>query len=909
MRSPKAGLALLPLLLVVASASADDAGNLILDQCGSWRMFHVLKPPEIALDDGAKPVVYPKSFWLNGETAPPPADWTRPEFDDADWLRGPTGMQSRASFVARLCLRGRFLVADPALVKSLKLTVGYHGGAVVYLNGEEIGRKHLAAGASLAEAYPLEAFVTPKGELFGKLEKPDQETTRRETLRQRTLEVDLPLRLVHKGINVLAIEIVRSPYHKTVDEKKKMNWTQEFLYSMPWNTCELTAVGLSADGAGVESNIAWPQGMQLWNGTLLRTDFRLDSASPGETLRPITLTGARRGVFSEKVVVASANPIRGLKAVPSELRGTAGTIPASALRVRYGAAGGAEYGVYESTYGQGSTTARQPAMAEALSVLLDAAPEEYAVARTNSAVAKGVADPAASNLRPAGAVASVWLTISVPADARPGIYEGKLAVSCEHERPVVVPVRLEVAGWTLPEPDRYRTWVEIVESPDTLQLEYAVPAWSDKHFELIARSFRLMREVGSGVLYVPLICTTNYGNEESMVRWVKTGEKEYDFDFTVMDRYLDVAEKNLGTPKLVCFLVWDIFLLPSKDLSVGGAHSDMPEQSSRYKDRPTAPSVTLTAPDPTTGRLAKATFPNYFTDADCQAQWKKLFTQLRERMRRRGLEQTMMLGWFTDVRAQKGELAFWSEVSGDLPWVSHAHFKIGKDAGIKTGYMTSIHDVGDPEDPAIGRTYGWKSPQLHAQQLLRPGWRGEMDMLPGTMWSYMTELTMAGGQRGYGRLGGDTWRAIKDKGGRRAFRVYDRYPWTVWGNLELCCSLLAPGPDGAVATSHFEQFREGVQACEARIYLEHVLTDEAKRQVLGEDLAGRCQAVLDQRILDGLRGICNYTNQLHDYSAPWRWRFQTGEAGHAWLQGAGWRQQNAVLYALAGEVEKKLQTK
>ncbi len=258
---------------------------------------------------------------------------------------------------------------------------------------------------------------------------------------------------------------------------------------------------------------------------------------------------------------------------------------------------------------------------------------------------------------------------------------------------------------------------------------------------------------------------------------------------------------------------------------------------SRYKDRPTAPVVTLTTTDPATGKLAKATFPNYFTDADCRAQWTKLFDALRERMKKRGLEQAMMLGWFTDVRAQKGEIDFWSDVTGDLPWVSHAHYKIGKDLGHQTGYMTSIHDVGEVEDPAKGRKYGWKNPELYAQQLLRPGWRGEMDTLPGTMWSCMTELTMAGGQRGYGRLGGDTWRAIKDKNGRRVYRVYERYPWSIWNNLELCCSLLAPGPEGAVATAHFEQFREGVQACEARIYIEQALTDKATRGKLGDELA------------------------------------------------------------------------
>ena len=403
-----------------------------------------------------------------------------------------------------------------------------------------------------------------------------------------------------------------------------------------------------------------------------------------------------------------------------------------------------------------------------------------------------------------------------------------------------VPVALFVTDWTLPTPDHFQTWTEMLQSPDTLQLEYGVPAWSDKHFEHIGRSFRLMREVGSKVVYLPLICCTNLGNEESIVRWVKKGARDFDFDFTVMDQYLDTVEQNLGKPQIVCFIVWDVFLSRSKDLSLGGSHGDMPGWISRYKDRMTAPFVTLTSPDPQTGKLERTSFPDYFTNDASKSLWQKLFTQIRQRMGKRGLEQAMMLGWFTDCRAQKEEISFWREVTGDLPWVSHAHFKVARVAGgaIKTGYNTSIHDINRPVDPAKQRSYGWKKePVVWAQQLLRPGSRGEMDMLPGSMWSAMMEITLAGGQRGFGRLGGDMWFVLKNKAGLRTNRVYDRYPWSCWPNLELCCSLLAPGPEGAVATTHFEQMREGIQECEGRIFIEQALTDQTKREKLGEDLA------------------------------------------------------------------------
>ena len=67
MRLTRIGCGWVWLLLVVGSASTGqavgqaqeaDPGTVILDQFSSWRMFHVLKPPEIAFDDGIRAVVY-----------------------------------------------------------------------------------------------------------------------------------------------------------------------------------------------------------------------------------------------------------------------------------------------------------------------------------------------------------------------------------------------------------------------------------------------------------------------------------------------------------------------------------------------------------------------------------------------------------------------------------------------------------------------------------------------------------------------------------------------------------------------------------------------------------------------------------------------------------------------------------
>ena len=81
-------------------------------------------------------------------------------------------------------------------------------------------------------------------------------------------------------------------------------------------------------------------------------------------------------------------------------------------------------------------------------------------------------------------------------------------------------------------------------------MHYGVPLWSDKHFELMGKSFDLLRLAGNRSVNLYFVCETNHGNCESMVRWIKDGDG-YRHDFTIMDKYLDLVEEHMGKPKMV----------------------------------------------------------------------------------------------------------------------------------------------------------------------------------------------------------------------------------------------------------------------------------------------------------------------------------------------------------------------
>ena len=927
---------LCPALIALAFSAplpAQEGGNgvVVLDTTGVWRLHQTFAPPLIQSPDGVKPLLFNKT-WLEQETPPPPEGWTDPDFDDSGWLRGPAGIACDSPYLSRLCLRGKFTVTDPGKVRDLALTLGYYGGVVVHVNGKEAARGHLPAhigdgGGALAEGYPEEAFVDEQGGNLGPwtayARNTSAETARRLELRTRLLSgVPVQPGMLREGVNVVAIEIVRAPYNRVMENfrdvfdhpsiKRMLKVKQlETFVELKWGTCSIRHVQLTAKGpGGLIQNAVRPKGLQVWNSDVLASDFDLDFGSPAETLHPMRIAGTRGGSFSGKVVVGSDKAIKGLRVTVGDLRGP-GRIPASAVRVRYGIPWGEDAGA----------SSRYPATPGLLGALAETPPEEVPVREPRTSRYYSLQTPNQPTPVP-GAVTSVWVTVDVPADAKPGRYDGELAVQAEGERPVNVPLRLTVEDWRLPDPQAYRTWVELIQSPDTLVEEYHLQRWSDRHFEMIARSMRHLNRIGSRVVYIPIICHTNLGNEESMVRWIRKGDGKYDWDFSIMERYLDTAEKHMGKPKVVCFYVWEKFMFPTVENPVT-YEADRPRV--RANDNPDGtndeireyigkgPRVTVL--ETATGKVEKQFLP-YLLDPASKTIWKPLFDELRKRMERRGLPDAMMLGTPSDVVLRKEHFAFFNEVAPDIPWVSHTHGlhnRIFEAGGARLGYYSTVFNVVFALDPDEGRRYGWKEPELHAHMLRN--WYLDTDYFPLTTWRHMTELNVAGSQRGIGHMGADFWRVVKGRRGARAGRIYEKYPEGNWRSNDVCTSLLAPAPDGPVATTRYEMLREGLQECEARVFIEQALTDEDLRRKLGDDLARRCQEALDERTRCMIRGISSlqltgYWRQLAPLATHGSggWWNKPGIAGNVWFISSGWQERTRKLFSLAGEVAGSLGT-
>ena len=176
-----------------------------------------------------------------------------------------------------------------------------------------------------------------------------------------------------------------------------------------------------------------------------------------------------------------------------------------------------------------------------------------------------------------------------------------------------------------------------------------------------------------------------------------------------------------------------------------------------------------------------------------------------------------------------------------------------------------------------------------------------------SVWRNVAEFTITGDQRGIGRLGGEFWSVVKDRKGQRRGTVTERFPESSWRNLDPWAPLLAPGADGAVATTRFEMLREGAQDCEARIFIERALTDAPSREKLGDDLARRCREALAERLRAMWRASSSLllTQTRSGDGGPQ----SLSIAGHTWFVGSLWQERNRKLYSLAAEVARKVEAR
>ncbi len=859
------------------AGAPDDATTLLDAEDTFWRWRTIGRPAVLVAQPGAaertaldgKKLSAPEAERMESEL---PAGWASADFDDSAWPRTAARRLPSLAFLTDsssmggqnatflktglLVLRARFKATDPSAIRRLSLALSYRGGVVVYLNGRQVARAGLPEGPLSASTpglpYPDSAYLDAAGKPLPeprRVNKDDKESADRIASRDRLLgPIDLPSDAVRPGVNVLAIELHRSDYHLAALHYPDSR------FMAAWMPCGLTALRLSLPGGGAEPNTGRPRGVQVWNQDRNDRTSAFDYGDPNEPLRPIVLAGARNGSFSGKVVVSSDQPLEGVRAEASPLtRDAAGggeanpvTIPASVVQVRYSE----PIVVYDWR-----TKWVEP---------MNVAPP-----------ARVVPEPQRQPPQP-GAVVPVWLTVHVPGDAPAGDYAGTLAITASGGKLADVPVRLRVADWTVPDPARFRTFVGLYQSPTAVALTYNVPMWSDRHWELMDRSMMRLGELGTQLVQVPVVEQTKLGNDEGMVFWVKKPEQSgtpataagpFDYDFSVLERYLKLVKKHLGVPRFVVLHVYH----------AGGWTEAGPKQVN-----------TVTVVDSRTGQREHLQTPEFGTEQS-KAFWTPVLTGLKERLAAEGMGKSLCLGSLCEKNPTPAECTMFRDIVGEVAWMRITHQIHGRlerpHPPLPGGGLDDFHIFtylpGLP-DPAV------EVPPVHAGYWPRVAYyrRAQGASLPLVGHRLFAARALFLRLPGFSHMGLDYWpvpQGRRERGGL----LYGRWPRAnnYPGDPEPSY-LTWPGPDGAEAMTAFESVREGIQEAEAMIVISEAL--QRQDDPLDPELARRCrEALTDMLVYCRERDLFKYQHVFYHMNHD------------------GWQELSGRLFELAAQVSRR----
>ncbi len=144
---------------------------------------------------------------------------------------------------------------------------------------------------------------------------------------------------------------------------------------------------------------------------------------------------------------------------------------------------------------------------------------------------------------PEGRRQPVWMTVSVPSDAKPGKYTGRLTVSSSNAKTRSLPVELVVSDHVLPPVHDWAFHLDLWQNPYSVARYAGVPLWSDAHFEAMRPVMKMLADAGQKSVTATIMNRPWNGQTEdafgSMVTKIRRIDGTWLYDYTIFDRWVE----------------------------------------------------------------------------------------------------------------------------------------------------------------------------------------------------------------------------------------------------------------------------------------------------------------------------------------------------------------------------------
>ncbi|MDO4790077.1 MAG: DUF4091 domain-containing protein [Porphyromonas sp.] len=160
-------------------------------------------------------------------------------------------------------------------------------------------------------------------------------------------------------------------------------------------------------------------------------------------------------------------------------------------------------------------------------------------------------------LLPKGEQRGVWLSIPIPSDAKPGLYQGSVMVYRENRQIERLRIKIDVKAHLLPEPSHWKFHLDFWQNPYAIARVHKVTPWSPEHFSAMRPYMERLARSGQKVITATLIDRPwdgqTYDAFGSMVEWKRTASGEWIYDFEIFDKWVEFMHSCGIDREISCF--------------------------------------------------------------------------------------------------------------------------------------------------------------------------------------------------------------------------------------------------------------------------------------------------------------------------------------------------------------------
>ena len=160
-----------------------------------------------------------------------------------------------------------------------------------------------------------------------------------------------------------------------------------------------------------------------------------------------------------------------------------------------------------------------------------------------------------------GVPSVIWVEAEIPADAVPGLYDFTVRVFRSRmlgaEEPVcAIPGRIEVLRYVLPDVRSRKLHLDLWQHSSNIARQHETPLWSEAHFSVLEPYIKSLGELGQKAVTVIAgetpWCGQGCGRERrvranmyeySMIPVRRGADGAFSYDFSIMQRYIDLCAK------------------------------------------------------------------------------------------------------------------------------------------------------------------------------------------------------------------------------------------------------------------------------------------------------------------------------------------------------------------------------